>query len=95
MEIDQIQEVGTHTILICRVVAIQQSEQEQSLVYFNRAYHQVRKRSCLKVEFDLLLLKQYTDEIKVQVRRMNRSDLRHHLMRFAVSLSISYNLIGY
>ena len=40
-EIDQIQEVGTHTILICRVVAIQQSEQEQSLVYFNRAYHQV------------------------------------------------------
>ncbi|NCI79810.1 flavin reductase [Acinetobacter kanungonis] len=40
-EIDQIQEVGTHTIFICRVVAIQQSEQDQSLVYFNRAYHQV------------------------------------------------------
>jgi flavin reductase len=40
-EIDQIQEVGTHTIFICRIVAIQQSEQDQSLVYFNRAYHQV------------------------------------------------------
>jgi len=40
-EIDQIQEVGTHTILICRIVAIQQSQHDQSLVYFNRAYHQV------------------------------------------------------
>lgn len=40
-EIDEIQEVGTHTIFICRIVAIQQSEQDQSLVYFNRAYHQV------------------------------------------------------
>ncbi|MGY5392666.1 flavin reductase [Acinetobacter sp. NigerLNRRAM0016] len=40
-EIDQVQEVGTHTIFICRIVAIQQSEQDQSLVYFNRAYHQV------------------------------------------------------
>ena len=40
-EIDQIQEVGTHTIFMCSIVAIQQSQQEQSLVYFNRAYHQV------------------------------------------------------
>ena len=40
-EIDQIQEVGTHSIFICRVAAIQKSEQDQSLVYFNRAYHQV------------------------------------------------------
>ena len=40
-EIGQIQNVGTHTILICPIVAIQQSQQEQSLVYFNRAYHQV------------------------------------------------------
>ena len=40
-EIEQVQEVGTHTIFICRIVAIQQSEQDQSLVYFNRAYHQV------------------------------------------------------
>ena len=40
-EIDQIQEVGTHSIFICRVAAIQKSKQDQSLVYFNRAYHQV------------------------------------------------------
>ncbi|CAM4279635.1 flavin reductase [Acinetobacter pragensis] len=40
-EIEQIQEVGTHSIFLCRVAAIQQSEQDQSLVYFNRAYHQV------------------------------------------------------
>ncbi len=40
-EIDQIQEVGTHTILICPIVAIQQNQEDQALVYFNRAYHQV------------------------------------------------------
>ena len=40
-EIDQIQEVGTHAIFMCRIVAIQQSQHDQSLVYFNRAYHQV------------------------------------------------------
>ncbi len=40
-EIQDIQHVGTHSIFLCRVVAIQQSQQEQSLVYFNRAYHQV------------------------------------------------------
>lgn len=40
-EIEQIKNVVTHSILICRVVAIQKSQQEQSLVYFNRAYHQV------------------------------------------------------
>lgn len=40
-EIDQIQEMGTHSIFICRVAAIQKSKQDQSLVYFNRAYHQV------------------------------------------------------
>lgn len=40
-EIEQMQEVGTHTIFICRVVAIQKSQQDQSLVYFNRAYHHV------------------------------------------------------
>lgn len=37
--IEQIQAVGTHTIFICRVVALAQSQQEQSLVYFNRNYH--------------------------------------------------------
>ncbi|WP_077927642.1 flavin reductase [Wohlfahrtiimonas populi] len=40
-EIDQIQEIGTHTIFICRIVAIQQSQHNQGLVYFNRAYHHV------------------------------------------------------
>ena len=40
-EIEQIQEVGTHSIFMCRVIAIKQSQQDESLVYFNRAYHQV------------------------------------------------------
>ncbi|ENX39608.1 flavin reductase [Acinetobacter courvalinii] len=40
-EIDQVQAVGTHTIFICRIVAIQQGQHEHSLVYFNRAYHHV------------------------------------------------------
>jgi len=40
-QIEQIQEVGTHSIFMCRVVAIEQSQKEESLVYFNRAYHQV------------------------------------------------------
>ena len=40
-EIEQIQQVGTHSIFMCRVVDIQQSQQEHGLVYFNRAYHQV------------------------------------------------------
>ena len=40
-DIEQIQEVGTHSIFMCRVVAIKQSQQDESLVYFNRAYHQV------------------------------------------------------
>ena len=40
-QIEQIQEVGTHTIFICRIVAIQQGQHDQGLVYFNRTYHQV------------------------------------------------------
>ena len=44
-EIDDIQQVGTHSIFMCRVIAInqseQQGEQQDSLVYFNRSYHQV------------------------------------------------------
>jgi flavin reductase len=44
-EIDHIQDVGTHSVFMCRVVAIKQAEQQgradESLVYFNRAYHQV------------------------------------------------------
>ncbi|MCU4412791.1 flavin reductase [Acinetobacter sp. WU_MDCI_Axc73] len=40
-EIEQIQTVGTHTIFICPIVAIQHSQHGQSLVYFNRGYHHV------------------------------------------------------
>lgn len=44
-EIEQIQEVGTHSVFMCRVVAIKQVNEHgspnESLVYFNRGYHQV------------------------------------------------------
>lgn len=40
-KIEQIQEVGTHTIFICPIVSIQRNQDDQALVYFNRAYHQV------------------------------------------------------
>lgn len=40
-QIEQAQTVGTHTIFICRIVAIQQGEANHGLVYFNRAYHHV------------------------------------------------------
>lgn len=44
-EIEQVQAMGTHSIFMCRVVAIKHAEREgeadESLVYFNRAYHQV------------------------------------------------------
>lgn len=40
-KIEQIQEVGTHGIFICPIVAIQQNEHNHCLVYFNRDYHHV------------------------------------------------------
>lgn len=40
-QIDQIQEVGTHTIFICKIEAIQQGESIKGLVYFNRSYHPI------------------------------------------------------
>lgn len=44
-EIEHVQKAGTHSIFMCRVVAIKKAEQksgaDESLVYFNRAYHQV------------------------------------------------------
>lgn len=44
-EIEDIQQVGTHSIFMCRVVAIKQAQHQgndqESLVYFNRAYHQL------------------------------------------------------
>ncbi|WP_163124527.1 MULTISPECIES: flavin reductase [Acinetobacter] len=39
-QIENIQQVGTHSIFMCRVLKVRQSDQEESLVYFNRAYHQ-------------------------------------------------------
>lgn len=44
--IDQIQEVGTHTIFICHVIAIQQTQQDRGLIYFKRAYHHVGQMSA-------------------------------------------------
>ena len=48
-EIEDIQQVGTHSVFMCRVVAIKPSKPQgntdgsldESLVYFNRAYHYV------------------------------------------------------
>lgn len=42
-QIEQIQEVGTHDIFICKIVAIQNTQQDQGLIYFKRAYHPVGK----------------------------------------------------
>ena len=46
-QIEQIQEVGTHGIFICRIEDIQQGKDQTGLVYFNREYHAVNK---IKVE---------------------------------------------
>jgi flavin reductase len=40
-QIDQIQDVGTHSIFICQIVAIRQSQQAHGLVHFNRAYYHI------------------------------------------------------
>lgn len=41
-EIQTIQDVGTHSIFICKIVAIRQGENEKrSLVYFDRQYHKI------------------------------------------------------
>lgn len=44
-QIDQIQQVGTHGIFMCKIVAIYQhgdkAHPKKGLVYFNRAYHKV------------------------------------------------------
>ena len=52
-QIEQIQEVGTHTIFICRVVAIQHSQPDQGLVYFNRGYHVVGHQVEHQIGHDL------------------------------------------
>ena len=52
-EIEDIQQVGTHSIFICHVVAIKHSEQQggadDSLVYFNRTYHQVGQVAQIEI----------------------------------------------
>lgn len=40
-QIEQMQTVGTHTIFICRVVAIHQNDHRTSLVYFKRSYYEI------------------------------------------------------
>lgn len=37
--IEQMETVGTHTIFICKVLAIRHNEQQESLVYFNRTFY--------------------------------------------------------
>ena len=48
-EIEDIQQVGTHSIFMCRVVAIKQGESDESLVYFNRSYHQVGQVAQIEI----------------------------------------------
>jgi len=52
-EIEQIQQVGTHSVFMCRVIAIRQSEQQsgqdESLVYFNRAYSRVSQMDQVEI----------------------------------------------
>lgn len=40
-EIEQTHDVGTHTILVCRVVALKRGQEKHALAYFNRSYHHV------------------------------------------------------
>ncbi|MBK5542529.1 flavin reductase [Pseudomonas sp. TH05] len=42
--IAQAHEVGSHTIFYCEVLGIRNSEGQQGLVYFNRAYHEIGQR---------------------------------------------------
>lgn len=39
--LSQITEVGTHDVLICEVLSITISDRAQSLIYFNRQYHEL------------------------------------------------------
>lgn len=46
-EITDIQQVGTHGIMICKILAIKQSDNHDALVYFNRDYHKVGQTTAL------------------------------------------------
>ena len=47
-EIQAIQHVGTHSIFMCRVLAVKQSHLENSLVYFNRSYHPIHTTQTMQ-----------------------------------------------
>lgn len=40
--IESVTEVGTHTVFFCQVQAIQVGPAHEGLIYFGRAYHQIR-----------------------------------------------------
>ena len=40
-QVQEMNNVGTHTIFICTIEAVKCNKHNQGLVYFNRAYHQV------------------------------------------------------
>lgn len=40
-QVKEMNEVGTHTIFICRIEAVKCNQHAQGLVYFNRAYHPI------------------------------------------------------
>lgn len=40
-EITEVHPVSTHSVLICRVLAIHRGQAQEGLLYFNRAYHTV------------------------------------------------------
>lgn len=42
-KISSIQQVGTHDVFFCEVLATQQSQDVQGLVYFNRNYHRLQQ----------------------------------------------------
>lgn len=44
--IDQITEVGTHSVFFCRVAGIALGGQPEGLIYFNRAYHDITSVEC-------------------------------------------------
>lgn len=43
--IDQVHEVGSHSIFYCRVQAVRHGGADEGLVYFNRAYHRLCEHS--------------------------------------------------
>ncbi|RMX07597.1 flavin reductase [Corticibacter populi] len=45
--IDHVHQVGTHDVCFCRVLDIRTQPEGEGLVYFNRNYHQVNRRSAM------------------------------------------------